>query len=191
MPEPSLTLILLLKRAFSSRLDISMISSGSFSTLSGDSPSMWKKIAPPKSVSTIKFSKSMSVLADYLARRCFFAIKTMRIVYHTHHITIRASSLKASKPLITPDFEHIDKANTTLQHVTTRASKMFHQRVFPLAGSFTYFLQPTSFIRQIKSIPISTFRMSSSIMKFGESATWKPSITVTMTRPKLKIKSAM
>ena len=202
--SPCFVFILLRSRAFyCSDRCLPSASSSSFSmlaistTISSGSPlllarSLWitewrKERAPPKSVSTTKFSKSITFLADYLANRCFLAIKIILRVCQMHHMTISPSSPASSKPLIAPDLEKRDKANTALQKVTTRASKMFHQRILLLAGSRTYFWQPTSLIRHIKSIPISRLRMNSSTMNNGVSATLNPSKMVTMTRPKLRI----
>ena len=147
--------------------------------------------APPKSVSTTMFSKLISVLACYRARRYFFAIRIIRRVYHMHHITISPSSLASSKPFTAPVFEKSVTRNTILQTMTTTPSKIFHQRILPFVGSLTYFWIPTSFIRHPKSTPIIKFKRNSMTMNAGLSATWNPSKTVIRMRPKLSMSKPM
>ena len=147
--------------------------------------------APPKSVSTTMFSKSISVLACCRARRYFFAIRIILRVYHMHHITISPSSLASSKPFTAPVFEKSVTRKTILQTMTTIPSKIFHQRVLPFVGSLTYFWIPTSFMRHPKSIPMSKFKRNSITMNAGLSATWNPSKIVIRMRPKLNTSKPM
>ena len=88
-----------------------------------------------------------------------------------HQITIKNSSNDSSKPLTMPVLEKSERAKTRLQKMTTSPSKMFHHLSFPVGGSLTYLFQPTNLMRKKKSIPMSTFKISSIVMNSGDSAT--------------------
>ena len=150
-----------------------------------------KLTAPPKSVSTIMFSKSIKVLAYWWAIFCFLAIRIILNVCHTHHITMRNSSIPYSTLKASLFFVTRVMKKTRLQMVTTSASKMFHQRKLLVWGSLKYRSQPTSFTLQAKSIPIRMFSTHSRKIKSGLLATLKPSKIVTRIRRNAKSSNRM
>ena len=146
---------------------------------------------PPKSVSTIMFSKLMSVLAYWWAIFCFLAIRIILNVCQTHHITMRNSSMPYSMLRALLFFETRVTKKTRLQIVTTSASNIFHQRQLLPYGSLKYRSHPTSLTLQAKSIPIRIFSTHSRKMKSGLFATLKPSKIVTRIRRNAKSSNRM
>ena len=150
-----------------------------------------KLMEPPKSVSTIIFSKFINVLACYWAIFCFLAIRIILRVCQTHQATIKNSSIPWEISKASDVLDIAETRNSRLQKITTIASKMFHQRRVFAYGSLKYLSQPTSLTRQAKSAPISRFRRSSRIMKAGLSATLNPSQIVTRIKMNAKSRSKM
>ena len=163
----SFLILLLIAPAMSSMI----LSSGSLLRWLEPSWIERKDTAPPKSVSTTMFSKSIRFLADCLASLCFFAIRIILRVYQMHQITIRNSSNDSSNPLRMPVLEKRDRAKTRLHTTTTMPSKMFQHRNLPVAWFLAYLLQPTRRILNTKSMQMDKLSMSSIIINSGLSAT--------------------
>jgi len=93
-------------------------------------------------------------------------------------ITKIASSLDYSTSLAAPLLQNSATANRKLHKMTTTASNICHQRMWPVLGFLKYLDIPTNFNLHMKSPAIRTFNKSSRKINQGLSATLNPSIIV-------------
>lgn len=155
-------------------------SSKTFTSSSWPCPTVIPGICLSKlSVSRPIFVKSMRVLAELIAYRCFLAKTIILKDCAIDQKTRSSSSLISSDKLL---YEIMVIRNRMLHPKTIRKSSLFQWLCVK------YFLNPAMRTRKAKSTLMVMFRSSSTAIKVGESATLKPSTTV-VTTSKLPVAS--